>query len=857
MNKALTDAKAIFLAALEKESPEKRARYLDEACQESSDLRGRVEQLLRAHEHAGKFLGGAAATVAPDHSEVSTAGAAKSGEYQSILTDDVPLDFLAPSQDPEALGCLGPYEVTGVVGRGGMGLVLKARDAKLNRVVAIKVMARELASNPTARKRFIREAQAAAAVVHQHVVTIHAVDENRLPYLVMEYIDGQSLQEKIDREGHLKLIEILRIGQQVAAGLAAAHAHGLMHRDVKPANILLENGIERVRITDFGLARAVDDVGMTRTGEIAGTPQYMSPEQAQGLPMDARSDLFSLGCVLYAMCTGRSPFRAETAFATARRVCEDMSRPIRDINPEIQDWLAAIIDRLLAKSPAERFQTAAEVADLLSQHLAHLQHPLSAPLPLVDTSAKKKQRAPAKLHVLSRQRLPVALAAAALVCLAVSLGMAEATGVTHLSATVIRIFTPSGTLVVETNDPGVKVTIEGDGGLTIMGAGLEAIRLRPGSYKVHANKDGKRIPLERELVSIAKGGRETVKVKLQTSPATPLAKDSLGANKSAAEPMPLELVRRFVENDVPWINAIQFAPGSERTVVTSYPRGLDVWDAEAGTRTSRIALLGSPWSLGFTEDGTSLVGVTYQGKLLSLDWPSGQVIFEKPAHELAGMAAAMLSRSRVASAGHDAFVRIWDASTGEELQKLLPSNPAAPGKNYCLAVAPDEQCLVAGGSWHVNVWNLADGKFVRNLGLHSFNVSAVAISPENRYVLTGGQTGLLQLFELKTGKLVRRFDKHTNLVGSLAFLPDGRHFVSGAMDGTLRVWSIDGQEVARHESSKNDVSRLVVTSDGRHVLTAGGQLGGVSAALPTDATLQLWELPTSVWPVAAQAKAEE
>jgi serine/threonine protein kinase len=129
----------------------------------------------------------------------------------------------------------------------------------------------------------------------------------------MEYIDGQSLQEKIDREGHLELKEILRIAQQVAAGLAAAHAHGLMHRDVKPANILLENGVGRVRITDFGLAHAVDDVGITRTGEVAGTPQYMSPEQAQGLPMDARSDLFSLGCGLRSAPRRRSPPPAGSA----------------------------------------------------------------------------------------------------------------------------------------------------------------------------------------------------------------------------------------------------------------------------------------------------------------------------------------------------------------------------------------------------------------------------------------------------------------------------------------------------------------------------------------------------------------
>jgi len=181
-------------------------------------------------------------------------------------------------------------------------------------------MAPELVANATAVKRFLRKAQAAAAVSHDHVVTIHAVnDVHRPPYLVMEFIDGQSLREKIDRCGALPLTEILRIGMQMARGLAAAHEQGLVHRDIKPANILLENGVERVKLTDFGLARAIDDVGITQTGEIAGTPQYMSPEQAQGHPIDERSDLFSLGSVLYTMSTGRPAFRANTSVAMLRR----------------------------------------------------------------------------------------------------------------------------------------------------------------------------------------------------------------------------------------------------------------------------------------------------------------------------------------------------------------------------------------------------------------------------------------------------------------------------------------------------------------------------------------------------------
>ena len=290
--------------------------------------------------------------------------------------------WLDPTDDPAMLGRFGGYEIVGVIGEGGMGVVLKGHEPSLNRYVAIKLLAPHLASNGAARQRFSREAQAAAAVLHENVIAIHRVEEsNGLPYLVMPYIAGVSLQKRLDEQGPLALLAILRIGRQIAAGLAAAHAQGLVHRDVKPANILLERGIERVTLTDFGLARAVDDATLTRSGVIAGTPQYMSPEQARGEQVDARSDLFSLGSVIYAMCTGRPPFRAETSYGILRRITDNEPRPIREINPGIPEWLAAIVHRLHAKSPLDRFQTPVAVAELLEQCLAHVQQPLAVPFP--------------------------------------------------------------------------------------------------------------------------------------------------------------------------------------------------------------------------------------------------------------------------------------------------------------------------------------------------------------------------------------------------------------------------------------------------------------------------------------------
>ena len=301
---------------------------------------------------------------------------------EPAFAGDLPLGFLSPPDKPGQLGRLERYEVQEEIGRGGMGVVLKAFDPSLHRVVAIKVLAPQLATSGVARKRFLREAKAAAAVTHDHIVTIHAVDEaNGLPYLVMQYIAGQSLQERIDKEGPLELADILRIGMQTASGLAAAHGQGIVHRDIKPANILLEEGVQRVKITDFGLARAMDDASLTQSGFVAGSPLYMAPEQARGEALDHRADLFSLGSVLYTMCTGRPPFRAANTLAVLRRVSEDTPRPIREINPEIPDWLAALIDKLMAKEPAERCQSANEVVEQLGQHLAQLQHAAWVPPP--------------------------------------------------------------------------------------------------------------------------------------------------------------------------------------------------------------------------------------------------------------------------------------------------------------------------------------------------------------------------------------------------------------------------------------------------------------------------------------------
>jgi hypothetical protein len=429
--------RTIFLAALDEEDPARRRAYLDQACTGDAALRRQVEALLAAHARAGTFLDVPAVDQAgsprPGGGTTDTGGLPPAGPPPAGALDADVLALLAPAQRPGSLGRLDHYEVLELIGRGGMGLVFRAFDEKLQRIVAIKALALSLATNATARRRFVREARAAAAVTHDNVIDIHAVeDSGPVPFLVMQFINGCTLQQKLDGTGPLSLKEVLRIGLQTAAGLAAAHHQGLTHRDVKPSNILLENGVERVKLTDFGLARAADEASLTQSGVIAGTPQYMSPEQAEGKAVDHRSDLFSLGSVLYACCTGRAPFRAGSAVAALRRVCDDTPRPIREANPEIPHWLCDVIGKLHAKNLANRFQSAAEVAEVLRQHLARLQQPTVAPEP---TPALPR---PPAIH---RMRwLPVAVV---LVGLLAALALTEATGMTDVAGAARRLFGPN------------------------------------------------------------------------------------------------------------------------------------------------------------------------------------------------------------------------------------------------------------------------------------------------------------------------------------------------------------------------------------------------------------------------------
>ncbi|WP_261342078.1 serine/threonine protein kinase [Thalassoglobus neptunius] len=429
------------------------------------------------------------------------------------------------------------------LGRGGMGIVFRVFDPQLNRDSAVKVLSPELAGSAAARQRFSREAKSAAAVVHPHVVPIQTVDEHDgLPYLVMPVVEGQSLQQRVEKDGPLSVIETVRIASQVAEGLAAAHEQGLVHRDIKPANILLENGVERVQLTDFGLARAVDDASMTRSGVIAGTPQYMSPEQAHGDSVDHRSDLFSLGSVVYFMLTGRSPFRAETTMGVLNRISNDEPRSLRSINPDVPEWLETVVVKLLEKDRDQRFQSAEEVAKLLEDCLAHIQQPTEIDLPatligapLTGESGSPPQRGishegtKSSLSGWIKQRFHRQPPTRKLL---IALGFAAPL---LLAGIVFLIESSKGTIRIECDADELPLVIKKDGKVydkLTVGRDGESIRVYAGEYEVTFAERFDQFAIDNGTVELLRGKETVVRIREKVSQ-LPLPRPDDGVYKSS------------------------------------------------------------------------------------------------------------------------------------------------------------------------------------------------------------------------------------------------------------------------------------------------------------------------------------
>ncbi len=276
--------------------------------------------------------------------------------------------FLKPPLQSDELGRLANFRVLQLVGQGGMGIVFRAEDTRLNRMVALKVMQPHFGSDNTMRQRFLREARAMAAIKSDHVVTVYEVGvANALPFLAREFLEGSPLEAFHQKVGRLPLALVMRIGREAAQGLAAAHAHGLIHRDIQPGNLWLEAPTGRVKILDFGLARVgTGSPQLSQVGEILGTPAFMAPEQARGDAVDHRADLFSLGCVLYWLCTNIRPFQGPDILSTLTALATHDPQPPHTLSVHVPAPLSELIMQLLQKDPGLRPASSHAIADALA-----------------------------------------------------------------------------------------------------------------------------------------------------------------------------------------------------------------------------------------------------------------------------------------------------------------------------------------------------------------------------------------------------------------------------------------------------------------------------------------------------------
>lgn len=351
----------------------------------SESEQSQIEQLLQRHPDVAQALEQWSGWDDLNPHQVRSPNAAESSAFLKANMDKLKQELKTPAPEDYATLVSGQthapsvtqtpivdgFDILGELGRGGMGVVYAGFDRNLSRQVAVKVMSPQLAQDERASVRMLREARAAAMLQHENIVAIHSVMRSGANWiLIQQYVDGQSLQTKLDACGRLTQAELIKLARELAKGLAAAHAQSIVHRDLKPANILLDTQADLARIADFGLAKVITNDGLTREDMTPGTPAYMSPEQASGKPIDHRSDLYSLGVVLFRAATGQLPFDHSDPYALLEKVRQEPPPSVQRLCPELDAWFATLIQRLLEKKPENRPQSAQQILTLLDAQMA-------------------------------------------------------------------------------------------------------------------------------------------------------------------------------------------------------------------------------------------------------------------------------------------------------------------------------------------------------------------------------------------------------------------------------------------------------------------------------------------------------
>jgi WD40 repeat protein len=812
--------------------------------------------------------------------------------------------FLAPPQQPDEVGRLGAYRVLRELGSGGMGVVFQAEDSLLKRPVALKVLKADLAADEGSRQRFLREARLAAAIEHDHIVPVYQIGEDRgVIFLAMPLLRGETLGERLRREKALPLPEVLRIGGEIAAGLAAAHERGLIHRDIKPANIWLEAGSGRVKVLDFGLARresaqavgrGEDTIPLTQEGAILGTPGFMAPEQARGEKVDHRCDLFSLGCVLYALCSGELPFKGADAISVLLAVTMEEPRPLLACNPGLRPDLCALVMQMLSKDPAGRPQSAAAVVAALQAMETN-----DAPTETLKLPSTATLIAPRAGVVAARRGGH--WARILLVGLALLLAVGVWLGLYHWTK---KPAPPPAPNPLDMLDPGLipaaerfdwqpkeLVAVLGQHGgrhwLTI-----RDVAFSPDAARLASCGNGSIIHLWdarslREL-EVLRGHQKAVH-HLVFSP-----NGKYLASSSADETVRLwEVVEgkgRQLKSFPAAANEPAFSADSGRLAFAGKDGTVWVYDLarrQPEELTSReVKHTGNANFVAFAPDGKTLVSREANGTVLVHDL-SGQR-WKRPAAKLASGAVSVLfagsgllvcgnkegnvwlcdlgkkerpeelpkikghnanvvhlalspSGQVLASADADGKVQLWNVPQSATGRLEARGDPVAvhPDGLRWVAFAGDDQTLAAigRGKRTVRLWSLVKGKLERPIEFPADyqGVNSLAFAPSGKTLVTGGEDRAVRLWDVADGKAVEKLpgDGHAYWVSSVAFSPDGKALASGGRDNVVRLWDLTAAPPKAQVLFKDGS----VVGSVRLAFTAGGKL----ASAHPDGSVRLWD----------------
>jgi eukaryotic-like serine/threonine-protein kinase len=703
--------------------------------------------------------------------------------------------FPCPPDATAPLGRLETYHILERIGSGSAGIVFKAYEEDLDRLVAIKVLRPELAITQAAREQFLSEARTAARVKQENIVTIHAVGlmpGSALPYIVMEFIEGESLSALLSRETQLDPRRAAEIVRQAALGLAAAHEHRLVHRDVKPSNLLIEAKSGQVRIADFGLARLVHGDGeaegqaSSRSAIIVGTPAYMSPEQIRSpKTVDGRSDIYSLGAVLYELLTGVPVFLG-APYSILHQVLHENPRLPRARRDSVPRPLQAITMRCLAKAPSERYATASELAVDLDCWL----------------DGRKIQTRPISVYRKIRTwagrnpDLATAWSVAAVMLIVIVLG-----------AAAFRVRQERMTIELEDHAEEVKAARREAQHL------LATQALERGVALCHEGEVG--------------GGMLWFARSLSLAPSDDDALQWSARVQIATWRRQLNSLLTILSHSGS-VHLVAFSRDGRSAFTASAGGGLTVWETAKGKRTSPTPLQQEPFPvLAISPDGRRFL--TRGDRNEDHIWAStDNAQLGSREHESPVTAGTFAASSRVYWTGTEkGIVQAWNVTSGESVHGTLIHERAVS----VIAVSSDAATVFTGSDNVGQLWEAATGKKLGSPMHHHAPVTAGAISPTGKTVLTASKDHRARLWD-RTGREVVPSLRHRDKVYAGAFSPDGSLVLTGSKDRTARLWrTATGTPYGSPMLHDGDVYTVAFGPDGKTLLT-GSQ----------DTATRIWEI---------------